>query len=412
MAYDLREAASCRDEMTLRRFDELLPRLMDEHGIDCWIVTSREYADDAIAMTMVPADWFSTRRRTILVFHRTETGLDRLSVARYDMGDFFEAAWDPAEEPDQWKALALLITDLDPASIAVNTSTDFAHADGLTHTEYEALTSALGHLAQRVVPADPLSVAWLETRIPAERPILEEACRQAHQLLRRGLSRDAIIPGVTTTLDLTWWYRRAIQELGTDTWFQPTVSVQRAANDGRGSFAAKPQVEVIEPGDLIHVDFGIVWDGLNTDQQEHAYVLLPGEIKAPGWIDEAIAAGNRTQDILTSKFDVGRTGNEILAATLDQARTESLDAAIYTHPIGYQGHGAGPTIGLWDQQEGVPGSGDRPMGADTAWSIELMVRYPSADWDQIISIMLEQDAWFDGNSVDYLDGRQAEVWSL
>jgi Xaa-Pro aminopeptidase len=407
MAYELRQAAARRDQLTLRRFDELLPRLMDEHGIDCWVVASREYADDAIAMTMIPADWFSTRRRTILVFHRTEAGLDRLSVARYDMGDLFETAWDPSEEPDQWKALALLLADRDPVSIAVNTSTDFAHADGLTHTEHEALTSALGHLADRVVSADPLSVAWLETRIPAERPVLEEACRRAHQLLRRGLSREAVTPGLTTTLDLTWWYRQAIQELGTVTWFQPTVSIQRAAGDGRGSFAAKPQVEVIEPGDLIHVDFGIVWGGLNTDQQEHAYVLRPGETKAPSWIDEALAAGNKAQDILTSQFVVGRTGNEILAAAL-----EPLDPVIYTHPIGYQGHGAGPTIGLWDHQEGVPGSGDRPMAADTAWSIELMVRYPSAPWEQTVSIMLEQDAWFDGTLVYYLDGRQTELWTI
>lgn len=413
MTYELREATARRDALTLNRFQTLLPELMDQHGVDCWVVTSREYADDAIAMTMVPADWFSTRRRTILVLVRTDTGVDRLSVSRYDMGELFQSAWDPESEPNQWKALAALLAERDPISIAINISQEFAHADGLTHSEYSQLVGALGSMADRIITADPLSVSWLERRIPEERPIIERACAEAHELLRRGLSREAITPGQTTTLDVTWWYRRAIQDLGTVAWFQPTVSIQRAGGVDRGDFASKPVATLIEPGDLVHVDFGIVWDGLNTDQQEHAYVLRNGETSAPNWIGEALAAGNRAQDILTSNFNVGRTGNDVLAATVEQARAESLDAVIYTHPIGYHGHGAGPTIGLWDRQQGVPGPGDRLLQADTAWSIELMVRETSSAWDgQTVSMMLEQDAWFDGTSVDYLDGRQTELWTI
>ena len=197
------------------------------------------------------------------------------------------------------------------------------------------------------------------------------------------------------------------------TWFQPTVSVQRRGGVGRGDFSSYPEAELIEPGDLVHVDFGIIWDGLNTDQQEHGYVLAPGEEAVPAWANEAMAAGNRAQDALTDQFAVGRTGNEVLTAALDASKAGGLDAVVYTHPIGYHGHGAGPTIGLWDAQDGVPGSGDRPLRPDTAWSIELMARVPVAEWEgQAVSIMLEQDAWFDGSSVDYLDGRQTEVWAI
>lgn len=413
MPYDLRQSAARRDALTLKRFEGLLPSLMDEHEIDCWLVTSREYADDAIMMTMLPADWFSSRRRSILVFFRTQDGVDRVSTALYDMGEFFVASWDPEKESDQWEALASLLAVRNPDRIGINISADFAHADGLTHGEYQSMVSALGPLADRIVPADPLSISWLETRLPEERSVIEEACAEAHQILRRGLSSEAITPGVTTTDDVTWWLRTRIQDLGTETWFQPTVSVQRSGGDGRGTFAAKPGPRTIETGDLVHIDFGIIWDGLNTDQQQHAYVLQPGETSIPPWLNRALATGNRAQDILTSQFAHGATGNEVLQATLRQAHAESIDAVIYTHPIGYHGHGAGPTIGLWDQQGGVPGSGDRPLRANTAWSIELMVRTPSEAWGgETVSIMLEEDAWFDGDRVEYLDGRQTEIWAI
>lgn len=412
--YDLRTAAGRQDQLTLRRLEELVPALMSELDVDAWVVASREYADDAIAMTMLPADWFSTRRRTVLVFIRGAAGVERFSVSRYEMDGFFEPVWDPKSQPDQWEALADLLAGHSPSRIAVDISEDFAHGDGLTQGEYERLMAALpSELAGCVVPADPLSVHWLETRLPEEREVMATACARAHAILGRALSREAIQPGLTTTEDVVWWLRSQVQDLGTVVWFQPTVSVQRSDADSKGSFASKPGAVIIESGDLVHIDFGIVWDGLCTDQQQHGYVLGPGQSSVPEWADQALLQGNRMQDILTAGFELGRSGNEVLSAALQAARGEGIDGVVYTHPIGYHGHGAGPTIGLWDNQESIPGSGDRPLRANTAWSIELMVRYPVEDWGgRSVSIMLEEDAWFDGDSVAYLDGRQTEIWPI
>ncbi len=414
MTFDLRQSAARRDQITKKRLDELAPALMAEHDIDCWIVTSREYADDAVAMTMLPADWFSSRRRSILVFLRNDDQVDRLSVARYDMSGFFEPVWDPTRQPDQWMALAGLLHERSPKNIAVNISRDFAHGDGLTHGEHEELAAALGpDLAERLISADPLTVDWLQTRLPEEKDAISMACAEAHQLLRRALSSEAITPGHTTTDDIGWWLRDRVQELGTDVWFQPTVSLQRRGDNLRDDFAAKPGPRTIEAGDLIHIDFGIVWDGLCTDQQQHGYVLEAAQSDIPSWVKDALQTGNRMQDILTSQFVSGRSGNHVLAAALTTARDGSIDGVVYTHPIGFHGHGAGPTIGLWDNQDTVPGSGDRPIKANTAWSIELMVKLVVTEWDgQTISIMLEEDAWFDGVDVNYLDGRQTEVWPI
>jgi Xaa-Pro aminopeptidase len=244
--------------------------------------------------------------------------------------------------------------------------------------------------------------------------VYPQIVRIAHEIIAEGLSQQVIQPGVTTTVDVSWWYRERIAELKLDTWFQPSVSVQRADAGGHeGTFQSRPGAEVIQPGDLIHIDFGISYLGLNTDTQQHAYVLRPGESDAPAGLKKALAVGNRLQDILTGHFSTGRSGNEILLAALAQAESEAINATIYTHPLGFHGHAAGPTIGLWDQQGGVEGKGDYPLFANTAHSIELNAAVQIPEWGgQEIRIMLEEDAFFDGVETRYLDGRQTELWLI
>ncbi|MEM9209139.1 MAG: M24 family metallopeptidase, partial [Pseudomonadota bacterium] len=192
-------------------------------------------------------------------------------------------------------------------------------------------------------------------------------------------------------------------------------SIQRADSpvlDTKASVAARHDDNVILPGDLLHVDLGITYLRLNTDTQQHAYVLRPGETDVPDDLRDAFVRGNRLQDILTGNFRTGRTGNEILAASLSQATKEGITASIYTHPIGYHGHAAGPTIGLWDQQGGVPGRGDYPLYPNTAYAIELYAESDVPSWGKPVRIRLEEDAYFDGESVWYIDGRQREIFLI
>lgn len=395
---DLRSDATHHDELLRRRLDVLVPRLLNETGVDCWVLIGREYAEDPVLSTMLPASWLSARRRTILVL----TSDQRLAVSRYPVGDLFPAAWDPDVQPDQWGRLVEILDEVAPRAIGVGISPTQAHADGLTVAEHEALVDALPErFAERVVPAGHLGIRWLETRLPEERPTMVEATRIAHDILRRGLSREAIEPGHTTTDDLVWWYRQTVHDAGLASWFQPSVTIQRpGAPTGR-----------IDAGDLVHVDFGIVYREMCTDQQEHAYVLRPGETTAPEGLHEGLRLANRIQDILIGEFVTGRTGNEILAAALERAEAERLRPTIYTHGIGLHGHGAGVTIGLWDRQHGVPGAGDHPLHPDTAYSIELMGESDVPEWgDMTVRFMLEQDAWFDGRTCAWLDGRQEALW--
>lgn len=408
----LREQARVMDEILGERLNRLLPTLMEETGIDMWILVSREYNEDPVLETMLPATWLSARRRTILVFYRNPATrqFEKLAIARYNVGEHITAAWDMKKFPDQWAALADLVRQRNPRQIGVNLSTDFGHADGMDHTDYVLLINALPpDYRVRVMPAEKLAVRWLETRTQREMDLYPQLVQITHQIIEEGFSEKVITPGVTTTDDLVWWFREKIRGLGLDTWFHPSVAVQRADTasfEHLRAFSNRPTDDVIRPGDLLHVDIGITYLRLNTDIQQHAFVLRPGETDAPPAVLQAFARANRLQDILTGQFRIGKTGNQVLADALAQAKREGITATIYTHPLGYHGHAAGPTIGLWDQQGGVPGSGDYPVHYRTAYSIELNAASEIPDWNKTIRIMLEEDGYFDETGFRYIGGRQ------
>ena len=414
----MRERAQVIDEIIDERIETVLPGLMERTGIDMWVIISREYNEDPVLKTFLPSTWQTARRRTILLIYNPGNGepLETLAVARYGVGKTFTKAWDKELHGDQWKRLAELIEERNPNKIGINYSDTFALADGITHTEYDLFLESLkpAH-RKKVISAEELAVGWLETRSKTEMIIYQQICRIAHEILAAGLTDEVIQPGITTTNDVAWWYRDRIRELKLTAWFHPSVSIQRETSpalDAKSSILARHDDNIIMPGDLLHVDFGITYLRLNTDTQQHAYVLKTGENKIPNDLEIAMKNGNRLQDILTGEIAVGRTGNEVLASALSKAKNEGITPSIYTHPIGYHGHGAGSTIGMWDQQEGVPGGGDYPIYPNTAYSIELYAETNVPSWGKPVRIKLEEDAMFDGDSVYYIDGRQKEIFLI
>lgn len=411
----LKDQSRVIDELLADRLNNLLPALMKEEDIDMWVIISREYNEDPVIKTMLPATWISARRRTILAFYRNpaNVAIEKFAIARYNVGDQIKAAWDMTKFPNQWDALVDIIQQKNPSKIALNYSTDYGHADGLTYTEQKEFVAKLPTAtANKIVSAEKLAVRWLETRTEREMQLYPQLIQLTHDIIKEGFSEKVIMPGVTTTDDLVWWFRQKIRDLGLDTWFHTSVSVQRNDPDNFDhlrSFSSRPKEEVIRTGDLLHVDIGITYLRLNTDIQQHAYILQPGEKAPPASIVKAFDKGNRLQDILTSQFKTGKTGNQILADALKQAKAENIQAVIYTHPIGFHGHAAGPTIGLWDQQGGVPGSGDFPLNKNTAYSIELNAASDIPEWKKPIRIMLEQDGFWDGNQFRYISGRQVKL---
>jgi len=413
----MRDRAEWIDNMLEYRLDSLLPDLMDRSGIDMWILISREYNEDPVMKTMLPSEWLSARRRTIMVFHKSKDGqLDKIAIARYSVGRLLKGEWNIDVFPDQWEALITYIKEKDPMKIGLNYSDDFGLADGLVSTEYQSFMEYLPEeYHNRVVSAEDLSIGWLETRSKVELEMYDQICGIGHDILQEAFSTNVITPGKTATEDVIWWLRQRVRELGLITWFHPTVSIQRADQekfDHLRSFSKRPEELIIQYGDLLHVDFGISYLRLNTDQQQHFYVLKPEEKEAPDYLKEAFKVSNRVQDILTDAFKTGKSGNQILKDALAQAKEEGILASIYTHPIGFHGHAAGPTIGMWDNQNGTPGRGDYPLYYNTAYSIELNSSSEIEEWGKVIRIMLEEDGVHTENGFRYLDGRQEELWTI
>ncbi|MEM6396521.1 MAG: M24 family metallopeptidase [Bacteroidota bacterium] len=410
----LQEQGELEDRWLAKRVETILPRLMRREGVDLWLLISREYNEDPVLETMLPSTWMGARRTTILMIYDSGEGpVETLACARYGVGDIFQKAWDKEEQPDQWARLVELIEARDPKKIAINRSADFGLADGLSAYHYEQLKSRLPEkYADRLVSVEGLAIGWLETRIPEEMGMYRHIMQVAHAIIAEAFSEKVIIPNHTTTDEVVWYMREQARALGLDVWFHPTVDIQRAEVEELYAFSGRPESDVIRPGDLLHCDFGITYCGLNTDTQHNAYVLKAGETELPDYLRKSQQKGMQIMDILTDQFANGRTGNELLAAALAQGEAAGLRPTIYSHPIGYHGHGAGPTIGLWDQQEGVPIRGDYPLYPNTAYSIELNTRVYIEKWGKDIRMMMEEDGYWDGERFEYIDGRQEALYLI
>jgi hypothetical protein len=402
----LREQAALQQQWLAKRVDVILPPLMRKYGIDMWVVPMREYNEDPIFSSITAPETFAARRRTIYVFfdRGPEKGVERIALGGSSQGGVFEAvrstkpitggagvAGRQAElwGDEQWQVLKGVVEERKPRVIGINTSRVFAFSDGLSSGELAGMSEALGPAwTARFKPAEGLPVDFIATRLPDEEPTFTRMTTLVHALIEEMFSSRTITPGVTRTSDLVWWWRQRVNDLGLGTWFQPSVSVQRAGATAE-QIGADP---VIQRGDVLHCDVGITALRLNTDTQHNAYVLRAGESEAPAGLRKALANANRLQDILFESARAGRTGNEVLHASLATMRAEKLDGTVYSHPVGRHGHGAGPLIGLWDYQEGVPGRGDHRLIPNMWYSSELQVTTPVGEWNgQPVRMAMEED---------------------
>jgi Xaa-Pro aminopeptidase len=404
----LRDQADLQQRWLEKRLTTVLPGLMRQYGIDMWVIPMREYNEDPTFTSLVSPTTFAARRRTIYVFfdRGPEKGVERIALGGTSQGGLYEAVRSTRAVSaavggrqaelwgdQQWQVLKEVIEQRNPRVIGINASRTFAFADGLSSGELDGMREALGETwTAKFKPAEGLAVDFIATRVPEEAGFYEQLTRLVWDLIEEMFSERTISPGVTRTSDLVWWWRQRVNDFGLETWFQPSVSVQRQGATAE-QLGADP---VIRRGDVLHCDVGITALRLNTDTQHNAYVLREGETDAPEGLRRALANGNRLQDILFEEVSPGRSGNEILAATLARMKGAGLDGTMYSHPIGMHGHGAGPLIGLWDYQEGVPGRGDHRVVPNMWYSSELQVTTPVAEWGGQPVRMAQEEDFFIG----------------
>ena len=362
---------------------------------------------------------FAARRTTIYVFNDKgpSEGVERLALGGESNGGLYTVFRDP-DAPSheiygvgQWQTLRKLVDPRHPKTIAIDTSVTHAFSDGLTISMRDLLVQALGpEHTQHIIPAENLAFEYQELRVPAMLPSYREMMRVVHSLISRAFSNEVITPGKTTDQDVVWWLRQHVNDAGYGTWFHPSVMVQRAGVRAGLDFLHKENGIVIERGDVLHTDFGITAMRLNTDTQHMGYVLRAGETDVPAGIRTALKNGNQLQDIVLTQLQPGRTGNEVLQASLAAMKAAGLKGTIYSHPIGDHGHAAGPVIGLWDRQEGVPGRGDVKVLPMSWFSIELSAFTNVPEWNnQEVQMGLEEDAALDAEGkASWVLSRQTE----
>jgi len=388
---------------------------MRKHGFDAWVVPMREYNEDPVFSSLVSATTMAARRRTIYVFidpcgpggsAGCTKPIERIALGGASQGGVYTAlrSTKPAAGPaggnvqaqaelwgdEQWSALKALLQEKNPKVIGIDVSTVTAFSDGLSAGELEGMRAGVGPtIASRFKHADNLPLELIATRLPEEGEFYRRMQEVVWGIIDTAFSNVVITPGVTRTDDVVWWMRQKVNDLGLGTWFHPSVEVQRrGVPDAR--LGANP---VIEQGDVLHCDFGITALRLNTDTQHMGYVLRDGETEVPAGLKTALANSNKLQDIVMTEIRPGRTGNEILAAARARMKADGINGTVYTHPIGMHGHGAGPLIGLWDYQDGVPGRGDHKVVPNMWFSIELQATTPVTEWGgQPVRSAQEEDA--------------------
>ena len=413
----LREQAAMQQQWLKKRLETFLPALMRKHAIDMWVAPMREYNEDPVFSSITAPETFAARRRTIYVFFDkcaaagsapSPACVERIALGGTSQGGLFDARTSAkgVANPvtgrhaelwgdEQWLLLKEVVEERRPQVIGIDRSTVFAFSDGLSSGELQGMTEALGPTwTARFRNAERLPLELIASRLPDEEAFFEKMTALVWDMTGTMFSNKVIVPGTTRTKDLVWWWRQRVNDLGLGTWFQPSVDVQR-----RGATAKDLGDDpVIMPGDVLHCDVGLTVARLNTDTQHLAYVLRPGESEAPAGLRQALANANAMQDIAMEEIRPGRTGNEILGSVLSRMKAKGITGTMYSHPIGLNGHGAGPLIGLWDYQDGVVGRGEARVIPSMWFSIELQATTPVPEWDgQPVQMAQEEDMIIGGD---------------
>jgi hypothetical protein len=405
----LNEQDQLRDHWLKEKLETVLPEVWNRHNLDMWIIIGQEYREDPISYTLFPSSIDSSRRLTIFVFYQKgNSGLKRYVIQQNPhFSPFYSLLWTD-RTMSQWDCLREFILERKPEKIGINTSEIFPMCDGLSHTSYVTLSACLGgEYAKRLVSAEYLAMDWLQTRSPGELEMYPKIADMARMIASECLSKQVIIPNQTTTVDVVNWIRQKVFNMGIGLSFYPTVDIQR-----KGEKVDRINETTIIAGDIVHLDFGIHYLGLSTDTQLLGYVLKSDEVDVPEGLKKGLAKANYVEDLIQLHFKGHRTGNDIFDQIINQCESEGINMMLYSHPLGVHCHGAGPTIGLYDEQKRIPIKGDICVSENTCYAMEFNVKQFVPEWEQDVTFYLEESVYFKNNKLDYLTSRQTEYYLI
>jgi cyclophilin family peptidyl-prolyl cis-trans isomerase len=404
-----------REGWLARRYQMLLP-LMRVRGVGMWIVVNEEFHDDPITWLVAPPRPYVGRRDMFVFIDAGEGGLRRVAITGYaeeTVQRFFRSPGEPAPAS---KVLPDLVATYQPKTIGLNIGGSRGVTRSLTHDTYLFLVDALGaENAKRIVSAEPLIEELLDTRIPEESAHYTLLVEWTEHLARRALSNEVITPGRTTVGDVRRWLYTRSHAAGLVPWFQPDLRVQRQAKapeSSRGFLAVAKEAVVIEPGDVVHLDFGLNYMGLASDWQKMAYVLREGETDVPPGLKHAMANTNALQDAMARLSRPGKPAGQVHDETMAEMKAKGIAAQIYSHPLGHQGHALGASIDLRSAARD-PKAPPKPLRKGSYLAMELNTRTPIPEWGgQDVTVMAEDPVYLADDGWKFFRPRQETFYTI
>lgn len=412
----LREQQTVREAWLKKRLDTMLLPMMRRHDIRMWIVTNEEFHADPVTEYIAPPLPYVGRRDFFIFADNGKDKLERIAIVRYPeehLKYFFEVLNPPGR--DIATTLRRVVQERNPKSIALNMGGMRGATDGLTYEAHKFLTEALApEYASRFVSAAPLIVEYMDTRLPDELEHYRTAVAVTDILTQRAFSSEVITPGKTTVGDVRWWFLQQVNNLGLDVWFQPDLRIQRHNREpGKTQqfLSVSEESTVIQRGDVIHIDCGLNYMGLSTDWQKMGYVLRAGEKDVPEGLKKALVNTNRLQDALFKHIKPGAKGYEVYDATMADMSRMGIEAMIYSHSVGNQGHALGAGIDFRRVPTGPPL--EPPFREGSYTSIELNTSTPVPEWGgQKVTIMMEDDAYLTKDGMKWFRPRQTAFYLI
>lgn len=403
----------------LEKLETMMQPVMQKHGVDMWIIYTREHDPDPLIQLF--GDYINTAsgHRNTYIFYDPGNGqpLERTVLGTHVRGHiipFFPDA--PASghgygEEGLAPHLREYVQSRDPQVIAINRSRTITMVDGLSVEGYNYLVEALGsEYESRFVSAEPLAIDYIAHRTPEELDISIEASWMTWHLLRRAFSNEVITPGVTTNEDVMFWLNDQVQKQQLTLNFATSVSIRRQGV--QGSFGVH-QAEVIQPGDMLHVDFGIQLMGIGTDQQKQAYVLRPGETEPPAGLQALFAQSVEMAEIIGEELKPGVEGREAKARAEARGEEAGITNLVYSHSQGSWVHDAGAWA-IFDWPERYGNHPREPVRPTEFWSVEFSVTGDIPEWGgQTLSMGREEDGWVGADGTfHWMAGPQTELWTV
>ena len=412
----VREQQAVRESWLRKRLDTMLLPMMRRQKIDMWIVVNEEFHPDPVTEYIAPPLPYVGRRDFFIFADRGGDKLDRIALVRYSeehLKNFFEVLNPPGK--DIAATLLRVVEERKPKAIALNMGGTRGATNGLTHDSYKFLSDALGNeYSSRFVSAAPLIVEYMDTRIPEELETYRTAVTVTDLLTQRAFSNEVITPGKTTVGDVRFWFLQQLNNLGLNTWFQADMRIQRQSQEtGKTQqfLDVAEESTVIQRGDVIHIDCGLNYMGLSTDWQKMGYVLRTGEKDAPEGLKKALANTNKLQDALFTHIKPGAKGFDVYDATMADMKNLGIEAMIYSHSVGNQGHALGASIDF--RRAALIGPAEPPFREGSYTSIELNTSTPVPEWNgQKVTMMMEDDAYLTKDGMKWFRPRQTAFYLI